>query len=102
MEAKYSDPELYLICGNGVFETNAPYRAGPFETSEEREKRFKWVDSFFESPICRECANAGGPRSNTPLTLEYVQPGHDGLIEVNCEFCARSFKIEPSLPSPLT
>ena len=25
--------------------------------------------------------------------------GDDGLIEVNCEFCARAFKIEPSLPT---
>lgn len=25
--------------------------------------------------------------------------GDDGLIEVNCEFCARAFKIEPSLPA---
>lgn len=79
LEAKYANPEVYLIGGDDRFETDSP-RGVPFETAEEREDRFKWVDSFFESPICRKCAFAASPRSARSLFLEYVPRRYDGAF----------------------
>jgi hypothetical protein len=79
LETKYTNPELYLIGGDDRFETDSP-RAVAFETAEEREGRFKWADSFFESPICRKCAFAASRRGARPLFMEYVPRRYDGAF----------------------
>jgi hypothetical protein len=79
VEAKYSSPELYLIGGDDRFETDAP-KGHAFETPAERAIRLKWVDTFFQSPVCRKCAFAVGQRSEKSLTLEYAPRVHDGAF----------------------
>ena len=79
LEAKYTNPEIYLIVGDDRFETDSP-RPIPFETREEREERLKWADAFFETPICRKCASAASRRSARPLFLEYVPRRYDGAF----------------------
>jgi hypothetical protein len=79
LDGKYTTPELYLIGGDDRFETNAARGVGS-ETVAEREERFKWVDEFFESPICRKCAFASSPRGKKPLLLEYVPRRYDGAF----------------------
>jgi hypothetical protein len=77
--AKYSDPELYLICGDDRFETDAPKRI-PFETIEEREERWRWADTFFQSPVCRKCGYATGKRSLKSLPIRYARNQFDGAF----------------------
>jgi hypothetical protein len=78
-ERKYTRPELYLICGDDRFETDAP-RAAPFETEEQREDRLAWLDAFFERPVCRECTAASSARSERPLRLTYAPRQYDGAF----------------------
>jgi hypothetical protein len=68
-----------LISGDERFEVDSPSRVA-FQTSEEQENRFQWLDSFFELPVCRKCAFAASPRSARPLSLEYVPRRHDGAF----------------------
>ena len=77
LQAKYGNPELYMIGGDDCFETDAP-KPVPGETSKQRIERFKWRDAFYESPVCRECAYSKGPRSEKPLFLTDVPGRCDG------------------------
>lgn len=78
-ELKYSQPKLYLICGDDRFETDAP-RGVAFETGEERENRLAWLDTFFERPVCRRCNAASSDRSERPLRLTYAPRRFDGAF----------------------
>ena len=78
-ESKYSHPELYLICGDDRFQTDAP-RAAPFEADEQREARLAWLDTFFERPVCRKCRAASSNRSERPLRLTYAPRHYDGAF----------------------
>jgi hypothetical protein len=78
-ESKYSRPELYLICGDERFETDAP-RVAPFETEEQREDRLAWLDTFYERPVCRKCKAASSARSERPLRLTYAPRQYDGAF----------------------
>ena len=71
LDEKYSSPEIYLICGDDRFETDAPRRKA-FETSTEVEERLRWLDTFYEKPVCRECQYSFGRRSDKPITLTYA------------------------------
>ena len=79
IEAKYSSPQILLICGDDRFESNAP-RWCASESAKEREERMRWVDSFYESPVCRVCRQASGRRSEKPITLEYAPARYDGAF----------------------
>jgi hypothetical protein len=79
LETQYSQPELYLIGGDDGFTPGGPGWP-PFETPAEREERLKWKDSFFESPVCRKCANATSPRSARPLVVVDVSRLCDGAF----------------------
>ena len=79
LETKYTKPELYLIGGDDTFETDSPRRV-PFETPEEREDRLKFADSFFELPVCRECAFATGRRNARTLIMKFVPRRLDGAF----------------------
>jgi len=79
LDAKYSNPELYLITGDDNFETNAPNRQ-PFESNEDRETRFCWHDAFYVDPICRKCEKATSQRSKLPLTLASAPRRNDGAF----------------------
>lgn len=70
-EAKYSSPEIYLIGGDDRFETDVPRRSG-FESADETEDRLKWLDSFYDQPVCRKCKYTLGRRNDKPVTLTYA------------------------------
>jgi hypothetical protein len=78
-ESKYSHPEIYLICGDDRFETDAP-RVAAFETEEQREDRLAWLDTFFVRPVCRRCSAASSARSERPLRLTYAPRQYDGAF----------------------
>lgn len=78
-EAKYTNPELYLICGDDRFQTAAPPWS-PHETPIQRDERLKWTDEFFESPVCRQCGGATSGRSEMPLHVKYAPPRFDGAF----------------------
>lgn len=79
LESKYSSPELYLICGDDRFQTDAP-RVTAFESADAREMRFKWLDEFFTRPVCRTCARSSGIRSERPLDLIAAPGRTDGAF----------------------
>lgn len=78
-EAKFAQPELYLICGDDRFEVDEP-RQAPFETEQQREARLTWMDRFFERPLCRKCEATTSTRSGEPLCLNYAPPRYDGAF----------------------
>ncbi len=71
LEKKYGFPEIYLIGGDDRFETDAP-RGKPFECVEETEERFRWLDAFYDKPVCRKCKRTPGRRNDKPVTLTYA------------------------------
>ena len=78
-EARYGSPELFLICGDDRFETDQP-RIAAFATPEQIESRLSWLDGFFQSPVCRLCKRATGPRSERPIKLTYAPSKGDGAF----------------------
>jgi hypothetical protein len=78
LDAKYSQTEIYTICGDDRFETDGPRRQ-PFESHEEREARLTWIDAFYQSPICKVCGHASSARSERPLKLVSLTR-HDGAF----------------------
>lgn len=79
LESSYASPEIYLVCGDDRFQTDAP-RSIAFERPDEREARFKWQDQFFTTPVCRHCARATGLRNDLPLSMNYVPSRADGAF----------------------
>ena len=71
LEAKYTDPEIYLIGADDRFQTDTAARQ-PFESAEQVDERLKEVDSFYLSPVCRACRWTNGGRSDRPLSLKYA------------------------------
>jgi len=78
-EEKYRQPEVYLICGDDRFETDAP-RGIPFGGASEIEERLRWLDAFYEKPVCRKCKSASGKRNNHPVTLTYAPGRYDAAL----------------------
>jgi hypothetical protein len=76
-DRRYSNPEIYSLCGDDRFETGEP-RGTWFEPEDERTKREAWYDDFFSTPCCSECRSPLAPRSGLPLTLSYVKGSYDG------------------------
>ena len=79
LEDKYSSPEIYLIGGDDRFETDAP-RWSSSESAQEIEERLRWLDAFYEKPVCRTCKYTSGPRNDKPLTLTYAPSKYDGAF----------------------
>lgn len=79
LEEKYSSTELYLICGDDCFETDAP-RWSYVDTAKETEDYLRWLDGFYEKPLCRKCKQASGRRNDKPLTLTYAPGKFDGAF----------------------
>lgn len=79
MDAKYTDPELYLITADDCFETDV-VRRKPFETPAELDDRLKEIDAYYLSPVCRKCKYASSPRSEKPLSLTYTPREYDGAF----------------------
>jgi hypothetical protein len=69
VERKYTNPELYTICGDERFETD-----------DERINRESWYDEFFTSPCCRECRVPQGHRNDRQLNFTYIRNNYDGGI----------------------
>lgn len=78
-DAKYSTPKLHYIGGDYMFETESPERAS-FESANEREVRFQWTDSCFESPVCTSCRHSNGRRTGQPLRLTCAPRRFDGAF----------------------
>jgi hypothetical protein len=68
---KYSKPEIYLIGGDDRFETDAP-RWNRAESHQDIEERLRWLDSFYDKPVCRKCKYTSGRRNAKPVTLKYA------------------------------
>ena len=79
LDEKYTAPELYLIGGDERFETDAPRRM-PFESAVDTEERFRWSDTFYQSPLCRKCKSVSSPRSEKPMTLTFAPLQADGAF----------------------
>jgi hypothetical protein len=79
LEAKYTEPEIFLISGDDRFETDAT-RGVPFETAAEIDERLKGIDVFFQAPICRKCRCPASSRSAKSLFLTYAPKRYDGAF----------------------
>ena len=71
LEEKYSRPEIYLIGGDDRFETDAP-RWNWSESGHDIEERLRWLDAFYDKPVCRKCKYTSGRRNAKPVTLTYA------------------------------
>jgi hypothetical protein len=71
LEEKYGSPQILLIGADDRFETDAP-RANRLESSPEIEERLRWLDSFYNKPVCRKCKFTAGRRNAKPVTLTYA------------------------------
>lgn len=79
LEEKYSSPEIYLICGDDRFQTDAP-RWRWSESSQEVDERLCWLDAFYDKPVCRKCKYTSGRRNDKPVTLTYAPSKYDGAF----------------------
>ena len=79
LEAKYSNPEIYLIGGDDRFETDAP-RCKWSESPQDIEGRRRWLDAFYEKPVCRKCKFSSGRRTDRQPTLTYAPSRYDGAF----------------------
>ena len=71
LEEKYSRPEIYSIGGDDRFETDAPRWKGS-ESVGEIEERLRWLDAFYNHPVCRKCKYTSGRRNDKTVTLTYA------------------------------
>ena len=55
-EEKYSGLEIYLIGGDDRFETDAPRRESA-ESASELDERLRWLDAFYDQPVCTVSAS---------------------------------------------
>jgi hypothetical protein len=78
-EEKYSSPEIYLIGGDDRFETDAPRRSWS-ENAQEIDDRLRWLDAFYNKPVCRKCKFTSDRRSDKPVTLTYAPSKYDGAF----------------------
>lgn len=79
LEEKYSNPEVYLIGGDDRFETDAP-RWKWSESAQEVNERLRWLDAFYDQPVCRKCKYTSGRRNDKPVTLTYAPSKYDGAF----------------------
>jgi hypothetical protein len=79
LEEKYTSPEIYLIGGDDRFETDAP-RWKWSESAQEIEGRLRWLDSFYEKPVCRKCKYTSGRRNEKAVTLTSAPSKEDGAF----------------------
>jgi hypothetical protein len=79
LEEKYSGPEIYLTGGDDRFETDAP-RWKWSESAREVDERLRWLDAFYDEPVCRKCKYTSGRRNNKPVTLTYAPGKYDGAF----------------------
>ena len=79
LEEKYSSPEIYLIGGDDRFETDAP-RWKYSESAGEVDERLRWLDAFYDQPVCRKCKYTSGRRNDKPVTLTYAPSKYDGAF----------------------
>lgn len=79
VEERYGHPEIYVVGGDDRFQTDAPGSVA-FETADELESRLRWLDGFYDQPVCRRCRWTSGRRNDRPLTLNYVSSRHDGAF----------------------
>lgn len=78
-EEKFSSPEIFLIGGDDRFETDAP-RWKWSENPKEAEERLRWLDEFYDQPVCRKCKHTCGRRNDKPVTLTYAPSKYDGAF----------------------
>jgi len=79
LDEKYSSPEIYLICGEYRFETDAPGWKWS-ESAQEKEERLRWLDGFYEKPICRNCKYTSSRRNGKLVTLTHAPGKYDGAF----------------------
>ena len=79
LEEKYGSPEIYLIGGDDRFETDAPRWKGS-ESAQEIEERLRWLDAFYDQPVCRKCKFTSGRRNVKPVTLTHAPSQCDGAF----------------------
>jgi hypothetical protein len=79
LEEKYSSPEIYLIGGDDRFETDAP-RWKWSDSAREVDERLRWLDAFYDRPVCRKCKWTSGRRNDKPVTLTYAPSKYDGAF----------------------
>jgi hypothetical protein len=79
LEERYGTPEIYLIGGDDRFETDAP-RWKWSETAQQREERCRWLDAFYDRPVCRKCKFTSGRRNGKAVTLTYAPSKYDGAF----------------------
>jgi hypothetical protein len=79
LEEKYTTPEVYLIGGDDRFKTDAP-RWRWSESAQEMEEHLRWLDEFYDKPVCRMCKYTAGRRNGKPMTLTYAPSNYDGAF----------------------
>jgi len=79
LDKKYSSPEIYLICGDERFQTDAPGWKWS-ESVQEKEERLRWLDGFYEQPVCRNCKYTSSRRNDKLVTLKYAAGKYDGAF----------------------
>lgn len=92
LEAKYAEPEIYLVGGTDAFETDHT-KCSAHQGSVEFDNYLKSIDAFFQSPICRKCKYASSLRSNKPLNLTYVPGGYDGAFGYAGRFGSNTLRL---------
>ena len=79
LEEKYGRPEVYVIGGDDRFETDAP-RWKWAESVQEVDERLRWLDAFYDQPVCRKCKHTFGRRNDKPVTLKYAPSKYNGAF----------------------
>ena len=79
LDGKYSSPEIFLIGGDDQFETDAP-RWKWSESAREVDERLRWLDAFYDQPVCRKCHYTCGRRNDKSVTLTFAPTKYDGAF----------------------
>ena len=74
-EAQFSQPELYLICGDERFEDREQARQA---SASSLDVMCAQADEFYVVPVCRACRHARGTRSDKPLWVGTMAGRFDG------------------------
>jgi hypothetical protein len=78
LEEKYSSPEIYLIGGDHPFQTDSPQWR--WSESAEEEAGLRWLNAFYDKPVCPDCKFSTGRRTDKPVTLTYAPSKYDGAF----------------------
>jgi hypothetical protein len=79
LEEKYCGLGFHLIGGDDRFEAEVPRPNWP-ERTQVIEERLRWLDTFYEKPVCRRCKYTSGRRNGKLVTLTYAPRKYDGAF----------------------